>query len=327
MGLDLVEVLGTLSGHRPVFHSEADFQLSLGWEIQHRLAGARVRAEVRPFRGVRLDLMVVVQRERTAIELKYMPQRFLGSVNGEAYELPGGAPRDLQRYDILKDLARVERIVADGLADRGIVIALTSDPGYWRTASRADVIDAAFHLAEARVLPAELSWSDKAGVGTVRGREQPITLQGAYSCLWREYSRISDSSGAANQFRYLMLEASENVAREGRRVRIPDPGLAALAVAAGMPRQAARSGGGARQEILEAARALAARSFDGSFSVLEVVQEMARRGSRYQESTVRTHVTSVMCRDAPTHHLVTHDDLERVERGRYRLKALPPGPA
>jgi hypothetical protein len=38
----------------------------------------------------------------------------------------------------------------------------------------------------------------------------------------------------------------------------------------------------------------------------------------YRPSTIRTHVVSRMCRDAPDHHAVTYDDLERVSPGLYR---------
>ena len=51
----------------------------------------------------------------------------------------------------------------------------------------------------------------------------------------------------------------------------------------------------------------------------EIVDHMARQGTRYRESTIRTHVTSRLCVDAPDHHAVRYPDLVRVERGRYRL--------
>ena len=75
----------------------------------------------------------------------------------------------------------------------------------------------------------------------------------------------------------------------------------------------------ARDEILATARALAPETPDGSFSVEDVIKELRRRGSRYAESTIRTHVTSRMCANAPDHHAVTYADLLRTAAGRYRL--------
>ena len=61
--------------------------------------------------------------ERLAIELKYLTSAVRAEVPGEAFHLRTQAAQDLGRYDILKDLVRVERLVAAGLADRGIVAA------------------------------------------------------------------------------------------------------------------------------------------------------------------------------------------------------------
>jgi hypothetical protein len=96
-GLDLPVTMAALAKSRPIFHSEADFQQSLGWEIRRQHPEALVRAEVRPRRRIRLVLMITLDGERTAIELKYIPQRFTGAVDAEVYELPGQAPRDLAR--------------------------------------------------------------------------------------------------------------------------------------------------------------------------------------------------------------------------------------
>lgn len=75
----------------------------------------------------------------------------------------------------------------------------------------------------------------------------------------------------------------------------------------------------ARDEILQVARLLATRSADGSFGVQEVVDEVRRQGIPYKESTIRTHVTSRMCANAPDHHPVTYSDFVRVDVGRYRF--------
>jgi len=77
----------------------------------------------------------------------------------------------------------------------------------------------------------------------------------------------------------------------------------------------------ARNEILEAARLLSGRLGSGAFTVQQVVDELRRRGSRYAESTIRAHVTSRMCVDAPDHHAKVYNDLVRVEPGRYQLRS------
>lgn len=75
-----------------------------------------------------------------------------------------------------------------------------------------------------------------------------------------------------------------------------------------------------RDEILDCARYIVRQKGHNRFAVLEVVNCMRARGTDYAESTIRTHVVSRMCANAPAHHAVTFDDLERVGRGVYRLK-------
>ncbi|HEX2028086.1 MAG TPA: hypothetical protein VHF25_08820 [Nitriliruptorales bacterium] len=76
----------------------------------------------------------------------------------------------------------------------------------------------------------------------------------------------------------------------------------------------------ARQDILDAARALRAVGRE-PFSPADLAAELRRRGSTYPESTLRTHIASVMCVNAPEHHAVRYADLERVGQRRYRLAA------
>ena len=74
-----------------------------------------------------------------------------------------------------------------------------------------------------------------------------------------------------------------------------------------------------REEILTAASELARISPDGDFTVGDVVQHLQRRASQYKESTIRTHVVSRMCANAPDHHGTVYDDLVRTSHGTYRL--------
>jgi hypothetical protein len=55
------------------------------------------------------------------------------------------------------------------------------------------------------------------------------------------------------------------------------------------------------------------------FTVREVVEAMQAAGTRYAASTIRTHVISRMCANAPDHHAVTYPDFVRVRKGVYRL--------
>ena len=75
----------------------------------------------------------------------------------------------------------------------------------------------------------------------------------------------------------------------------------------------------ARDEVLSAARQLSSASPDGTFTIDDVLALLHQRGTEYADSTIRTHVSSRMCANAPDHHAVVFRDLIRVDYGRYRL--------
>ncbi len=74
-----------------------------------------------------------------------------------------------------------------------------------------------------------------------------------------------------------------------------------------------------REAVLDAMGTLEHRLGRQVFRLEEIVREV-RSHHNFKESTVRTHVTSRMCANAPDHHGTVYSDLVRVERGLYRLR-------
>lgn len=74
-----------------------------------------------------------------------------------------------------------------------------------------------------------------------------------------------------------------------------------------------------RGEVLQYVKTVINRSDLDYFTVLEIIECMAKRGSKYKESTIRTHIVSRMCGNAPDNHAVTYEDLRRTGRGKYQL--------
>lgn len=73
-----------------------------------------------------------------------------------------------------------------------------------------------------------------------------------------------------------------------------------------------------RDAVLEAFNRLENKNQRKVFSLGEIVKEVFSVTSEYEESTIRTHVTSRMCVQAPLNHATKFDDLDRVDVGRYR---------
>lgn len=73
-----------------------------------------------------------------------------------------------------------------------------------------------------------------------------------------------------------------------------------------------------RTAVLDAFLRLELRHGRKVFALTDIVQETSAGDPTLKEASVRTHVTSVMCREAPVHHHNHTNDLERVGRGLYR---------
>lgn len=73
-----------------------------------------------------------------------------------------------------------------------------------------------------------------------------------------------------------------------------------------------------RDLVLAAMADLERSSGTSQFGLHRIVRRALELSDRYPESTIRTQIVSVMCADAPVHHLNHTNDLRRVSRGVYK---------
>ena len=207
--VDLDEVLARLAQVRPVFHSEADFQHAFAWQAHQLDPDLQVRLETHPETGVRLDLLLA-RRNRaaaTAVELKYLTRSWTGTVQGEHFALKNQAAQDIRGYDVVKDIARLERFTAGRLGWNGLFIAVSNDPGYWRPTTHGRPTNAdAFRIHNGVTLSGTRTWGPNTGAGTRKNRDLPVDLCGTYHLSWRDYSTLDDQPGG--QLRALTLEVT-----------------------------------------------------------------------------------------------------------------------
>jgi hypothetical protein len=206
--IDLDETLSALALLRPVFHSEADFQLALAWQIQQRDPAMLVRLETRPAPGVHLDLAFARPDigRTTAVELKYLTRAWTGDVGGERYELKDHGAQDIRAYDVVKDVVRVEKFIGPLPGADGAVVVVTNDPSYWRPAKMNDSSNAAaFRVSEGIVLVGPRVWGPNTGPGTMKGRVDALDVGGQYEMRWNVYSRLP-GGGRGAEFRCLVIE-------------------------------------------------------------------------------------------------------------------------
>lgn len=205
--IDVDAAMSRLSKRRPLFCSEADFQHELAYELRcsDPQIGVRLEYPLGPEVRGAIDILLV-GKHRHALELKYLCKKLRAQVDGEDVVLRHQGAHDIRRYDVCKDIERMERY-SERTGHGAAVLVLTNDPAYWNSRVKADTVDAAFNLAEKHQLGGMLRWADSAGRGTIRGREAVLEIRGNYPLAWRDYS---DLGGVGGRFRYLWIPVEKS---------------------------------------------------------------------------------------------------------------------
>lgn len=243
--------------------------------------------------GGKVDLVVTGDEGRTVIELKY-PRASTSGMSADTMTLG----------ELIRDFLRVAIVPA---ADRWVVTVL--EPELRRYLSRRE----------------DLRWTWERGQSVVMEREAlealPKTARDAIGSLaWLlPVQATCVVSAAVDVDLALFAYQVEQPAQDGSAAPLVALDQApVLTSASGAARQVRP--GTAREEILAAIRGLASRSGRSEVTVQQVVDEVRRGGSSYAESTVRTMLTSHMCAQVHGPNIGSYDDVDRVDRGTYRLR-------
>lgn len=190
------EVMSALSGERPVFHSEADFQHSFAQMLERLHPGLEVRLEI-PYRAIgsedpcsrtALDLRCRdrVRGSVTAIEFKYRTRMWQGEIKDEKFQLRDHSATDLGRQEFVHDLARLD-VWARTAGGTAFVILLTNEDSYRRVPRSLGMTqDRAFRIHEGVTLSGELRWASSADSPHNR------TLHGTSTVVWKDYADITE---------------------------------------------------------------------------------------------------------------------------------------
>lgn len=205
--MDIVSPLLELSKIRKIFHSEADFQFALAWEIQKFYPQAEVRLEYCPANiepSMHIDILVSIDDLWYPIELKYKTLGCTKTYKDEQFRLKNHGAQDVGRYDFLKDAQRIEQLskLIPNI-QRGYSIFLTNDPSYWKDSGNNTTVYYEFSISEGTIKTGKMSWAEHASKGTIKGREHPINLEGQYVINWHKYSEIDNTRSGI--FKYLLL--------------------------------------------------------------------------------------------------------------------------
>lgn len=121
--INIQEVLAKLAEKRPIFHSEADFQHSLAWQIKEIYRKAEVRLEVRsPLiideieKDGYIDLVIIHESHKIFIEVKYKVKNFKITVplnnTFESFDLKSHGAHTDNRKHFYHDIKRLEFLLS-----------------------------------------------------------------------------------------------------------------------------------------------------------------------------------------------------------------------
>lgn len=199
------QILGDLSKKRPIFHSEADFQHALAWEIHQKLNKIDIRLEkrfmVNTLDEIYVDIYLKLKNVSIVIETKYTTKKLEIELNGEEFVLKDHRGLTERRKDFLYDIYRLEKLKNEKKITKGYAIFLTNNPSYW-TQPQKDTNDKSFRIHEGQKIQKGQSYTYSKSTGKNKVNIT-LKLEKEYSFKWTPYSSSKDNN---YEFKYLLVE-------------------------------------------------------------------------------------------------------------------------
>lgn len=201
---ELQEWVSNLAIDRPIFYSEADFQLELGFELKR--IGHKVRLE-RPINAEddkTFELDIVVDNE-VVIELKYKKIECEYWIDNEKFSLKKDGAGKENRYKIFKDVWRVRHLVERKTFKKGFVVLMTNDKQYWNCVSKK-LHAHRFDLSHGR----ELTKGQTLEMGGEKKIYNPIEIKFNDKLEWLDYRTKNQSVNTNTGFRFLVIDVNKS---------------------------------------------------------------------------------------------------------------------
>ncbi|UQZ90926.1 hypothetical protein C4J81_17585 [Deltaproteobacteria bacterium Smac51] len=210
--IDIKHSIQSLGNKRKIFHSEADFQFSLAWEIQRLHPSANIRLEYCPVCAPRrhIDILLELNKRKYPIELKYKTLKTTVTDCDELFNLKNHGAQTIGKYDLLADIERIESL-SESLPgfEEGYAVWLTNDPIYWQSPSRENTIAGVFPVHNGAVAHREMPWAPQTAMGTKKGRDKSIVLKGRYAIQWEDFSEVHMERNGS--FKYALIKVQSTL--------------------------------------------------------------------------------------------------------------------
>ncbi len=199
------EALKRLGNREQIFHSEAEFQFKLAWEIKEANSDISIDFEF-PFElGIdntthrsEIDLILKNSTSSCAIELKYAK----GELEYNGYDLRG-KPSD-ECHEILKDILRMEKYKTKmKKASEAYVLVIANNTSYWKRPSEKVKNAKDMYLTQGITMKPGL-YEYRKGSILQSHTKLNIELSNSYTIDWKDYCTIPAPKNF--KFKYLLLE-------------------------------------------------------------------------------------------------------------------------
>ena len=205
------EIMRNLRKHRRIFHSEADFQHALAWQIHTDFPDCQIRLEYKPISNVNMfvDIWAWIEGTQIAIEVKYPAAKQIIKQQDETYHLDKGGPLDTARYGFLNDIQRLEKF-SDRKNTIRFAVLLTNQQDLWEKpqSSRKRTNDYQFRIHQDQWVTGDKMWAMKTSP-KIKQSYPSLNIKGGYVMKWHNYSSFRDVT-KNSQFRYLEVKVYGN---------------------------------------------------------------------------------------------------------------------
>lgn len=221
----------SMANKRQIFHSEDDLKFALASCLKDHDENLDIRLE-KPEHipmvhhlekktcetKVYVDMVVYKDTEYIPVELKYKTKHceVTNSVCGreEVYELTNQNAQDQGKYQVRKDIYRVEQLIEKYNSSTGYVLFITNDKKYMEDTSIKSTQDANFSMHNQYSIPKgnvnwnlNIDWDDAEQIpNSFKGEYgYKLILGNNYIVNWKEYSEIGEHT-----FWYCLFKVTNN---------------------------------------------------------------------------------------------------------------------
>lgn len=200
--------LKNLGKRNIIYHSEAELQFKLAWELYRNASISDIYFEY-PAKNMpsgnryndMIDLVIVSKGKEYPIEIKYPKGVYRDSTYNLKYK-----PVD-ECYEIVRDIDRIEQYVGNNISsDKGYVIVLSNNTSYWGTPKPHALLSLTMYMTDNTTLNSGIHIF-KPGSKRFKDTKCNQHILNNYNIKWEPYCvKKTTLSNNKNVFKYLLLE-------------------------------------------------------------------------------------------------------------------------